>query len=184
MADRPNSNVSKPLVEKINTSRNAKKRKIEDPEKYLKDIDDLIQKLDLAQRNGRWPDISQSGPWRGTIHKLKHHHDLLYEYYSEITNEENTTNRIETKAAWRNLLFRIGTTALVAFTLGGAYTVAGNFDNVYLPLQQKTITYYYEEKHHPVPPADPSKYEEPDKVVTVTGSNKGKSPGSQHLKLQ
>jgi hypothetical protein len=71
-------------------------------------------------------------------------------------------------------LFRVGTTALVALTLGTAYSISGNIDSLYLPLQQKTITYYYEGKHHPTPPLDPSKYEEPKKVVAVTGSNKGK----------
>jgi hypothetical protein len=178
MAERPNSNISKPLVGKINTSKGAIKGQMHHPDVYLTDVDDLIQKLDLTQSRAQWPAVSTAHAWKAVVHNLKRHHNLLYEYYNDITNEENTTNRIETKAAWRNLLFRVGTTALVALTLGGAYSIAGNSDSLYLPLQQKTITYYYEEKHHLKPPTDPSKYEAPTKEVKVTGSSKGKLPAT------
>lgn len=78
-----------------------------------------------------------------------------------------------------------GATAMVVLTLGGAYSIAGNSESLYLPLQQKTVTYYYDNKYHPIQPTEPSKYEAPKKVVTVTGATKGKplsiSNGSSKL---
>ncbi len=171
MADRPNSSISKQLLEK---SKNARNGKHPAPVQDLEPIIELIETLNLAHKNNSWPSVSEARHWHGSLLNFKQYYDMLYKYYSEVTSEESIINRIETKAAWRNLIFRVGTTALVALTLGGAYSIAGNSDSLYLPLQQKSITYYYEGKHHPIPPADPTKYEEPKKVVTVIGKAKGK----------
>ncbi|OUS07333.1 hypothetical protein A9Q81_01250 [Gammaproteobacteria bacterium 42_54_T18] len=188
MADRPNENISKQVIKKI--------AEVKDTFTNNKTIGefDLIQppaSAALVKLNSLRGSTPTGTPEHNTLITIENgfrstfnQYELLFEYYKITTNSESVINRVETNAAWRNLLFRVGTTALVALTLGGAYSIAGNSDGLYLPLQQKTITYYYEGKHHPAPPADPTKYEEPEKVVTVTGSSKGKPLGISQPKTQ
>ncbi len=174
MADRPNENISKQLIDKIRSCRTSftGQKGVHTTPHILSSAESALLTYQSIDH-----DVNTKNKFltaKADIVQLKNQYKLLLEYYKVTTNDENTINRVETKAAWRNLLFRVSTTALVALTLGGAYSIAGNSDSLYLPLQQKTITYYYEEKHHSEPPADLSKYEEPKKVVKVTGSSKGK----------
>jgi len=188
MADRPNESLSMKFMKAKDHVTNENKSVPESVEDALVNLDVLQQFILGAAR--KEPSaagetlISSSKNWIKHIKMWEESYRDLYKSYEDMINQELIINRIETKAAWRNLIFRVSTTALVALTLGGAYSLAGNSDSLYLPLQQKTITYYYEGKHHPVPPVDPTKYEEPEKVVTVTGSSKGKPLAISQPKTQ
>lgn len=174
MADRPNENLSKKVITQRDEYFKQDSYSLGDIDTRVNSADALIQDIQRAYNDKNGSRLVTSGhQWGSKVAQLKEAHIKLNRYYEDLTNEEITVNRIETKAAWRNLVFRVGTTAAVALTIGTAYSIAGYFDNVYLPLQQKTVTYYYEGKHHATPPVDPSKYEEPQKVVSVTGSTKG-----------
>ncbi len=175
MADRPNEYITKNYFR-----RQAKLD--EDSAKLYGSLKDNLENINqvynqIAERINTPSTATlhqQGSQWMQGLEDTRRYMIKSREAYDKSLNEENVVNRIETKAAWRNLLFRVSTTAAVAFTLGLAYSIAGSVDFLYLPLQQKTITYYYEGKHHTAPPADPSKYKEPEKVVTVTGVSKGK----------
>jgi hypothetical protein len=175
MADRLNEDLTSKLFSKAESNKLAlgMQEHLTDYNASITKINALSNKFKGIGNQGLKLTPANGAQWARDLSSIKGCLVSLNEHHNKIMEEENVINRIETKAAWRNLLFRIGTTAAVALTIGIAYSIAGNVDSFYLPLQQKTVTYYYEGKHHAIPPSDPSKYEEPKKVVTVTGASKG-----------
>jgi hypothetical protein len=119
---------------------------------------------------------SRALQWDILISNLSAHYASNRKTFDDYLGEEATINRVETTNGWRNFWFRVGTTLSVALVLGAVYTLAGNYDKLYLPLQHKTVTYYYDHKIQLKPPQDLTKYDAPRKVVTVTGSPNGKNP--------
>ncbi len=112
--------------------------------------------------------------WNDRLDALSNHYSSLITLLEDYIAEEETINRVERTAARRNLRYRVGTTVLIVVTTMSAYSLGGSVDWVYLPLQQKTITYYYDDKIQLDPPKDLSRYEVPRKVISVTGSTKRK----------
>lgn len=108
----------------------------------------------------------------GQIKSLRSAYIALHNAYKNVADHELTVQRVDREASWRAFWFRVGTTAAIAILLGGIYTLAGNFDNIYLPLQHKTVVHYYDGKVQPTAP-DMDKYEKTKTEVEVTGSTKG-----------
>lgn len=178
MADRPFENLSMKLKEKIEKLKWNKGYHYTTPEKLMESMKSQITDIDtidltyLAHKD-------KGGRWENLLSRNSIAYSQALQYAKKWEDEQNGLLDIERKAARIALTYRFYTTLAVALTIGTVYSIAGNSDRLYLPLQQKTVTYYYEGKHHLTPPSDPSKYKEPQKVVTVTGTSKGK-PMSIH----
>ena len=148
MADRPNESLTNKFLKAIESHLKTLKHKTKTSEQINQKISSLMKslKVDLQSHgyqhlNGerqRQLRISEAS-WQRELNELKVDFNRLYEQYEFSTKEEYAINRIETKAGWRNLSFRVGTTAAVAFTLGLTYTIAGNVDAIHLPLLTKQV---------------------------------------------
>jgi hypothetical protein len=176
---RPHEDVSSRLLNKVKEYRDGvnlnNNTRIYNDKTYIEKFSDILKDLKSQMGSTNSHFSSNARKWHPEIDTLKKEYEKLYKFYSKISSDEQVINRVETNAARRALLYRGLTTALVLGLTTAVYSTVGNSDDMYLPLQSKTVTYYYDGKTHPVPPKDPAKYEKPRKVVTVTGSSKSTS---------
>lgn len=161
MAERPNESITnkveterKNYLGENNYTHHEHKTALSSIEVLQKQLRDLGNNKDNTQERVR----TSIGNWIKQIDNLENCYKRLHKKYDYLLDHEITVQRVESKAAWRNLFFRVGTTGAIALTLAICYSIAANVDWIYLPLQQKTIIHLYEDKLTRIAP-DPDKYD-------------------------
>lgn len=180
MAERPHETLVRSLEKELDKTINKNPFTKDHHSKTSDHLSSLFQTINSLKNKNKdelYNSVQTSNNvWSGLIDSGIRNYNHLYENYCELNNQENIIKRIETDASWRTFKFRVGTTATIAFILGLVYSIAGNCDYIYLPLQNKTVIHYYDGKSHPTPPPK-EQYNKIKTDVNVSNTSKPKYLG-------